>query len=62
MTQRKDPPVADELDPSDPHLVRPPEWHDKHGRPELRMPRSFVTGEVEPLIMRPSHVSEDADH
>lgn len=31
MTQRKDPPVADELDPSDPHFVRPPEWHDKHG-------------------------------
>ncbi|CAM4020508.1 hypothetical protein JAAN108728_07500 [Janibacter anophelis] len=33
--------------------VRPPAYRDKHGRPELRMPRSFVRGSVTPRVSPP---------
>lgn len=33
--------------------LRPPAWHDKHGRPELRMPRSFSRGSVTARVTPP---------
>lgn len=47
-------------DPQDPNRVRPPSWHDKHGRPEIRVPRSLVRGAVEPRVTPPEDQEEGA--
>lgn len=39
--------------PQEDEELRPPAWYDKYGRPELRMPRSFVQGSVEPRVTKP---------
>lgn len=51
MTKKTEPQTSQ--DPNDPDYLRPPSWHDKHGRPEIRVPRSLVRGEVEPRITPP---------
>ena len=38
--------------------LRPPAWRDKHGRPELRMPRSFSKGTVTPRVTPPKDKSK----
>lgn len=49
MAEEKKSPPAQQQDED----LRAPAWHDKHGRPELRMPRSFVQGSVEPRVTSP---------